>query len=203
MGLSALFGAPGYYANQGGGPPVTIEGQFPTFSAGVLSFTPVATPTDIWQLVGSATKTVRLTRLHIWATDNSAIQTILPINLVKRTTIGTIGSAVQTVVASTIHDLDDVAATAVCNTIGTANYTTVGTVSGTMLRAGLLATWLTPETATDFPTGQGLYWDFGTNNEKCPVIDGVAQMFALNLSGATIVGTLLLHIIATWVENNS
>lgn len=206
MGLQAIFGLPGYTANQGAGPPVTIEGVTPTYSCTVTGFTPVASPTDVWNMFGSTTKTIRVTRMQIWATDSSAVQTTLPIQLVLRSTIGSVGSAALTAIAGIPHDSNDGAATAVVNTIATANYTTLGTLvggAGNALRAGVVATWLTPETATDFPTGYPLLWDFTTNNERAIVLRGATQQIALNLAGATIVGTLKLAIQVTWIENNS
>lgn len=201
MGLPAVFGYSGYYSNQGGGPPVSTEGTKRTYSAGIIGFAPFATaPTDIAQLIGSATTTVRVTRIHIWMTDTSAVQTILPIQLVKRSTATTLGSATATPAAIAPHDSADAAATAVFNTFTVANPTPLGSLVGSVIRAGLLASWLATLTATDFPPGQAILWDFTTNMEKAPVLRGVAQQLALNLNGATIVGTQSMDIAITWTE---
>src|ERR1700686_1958769 len=63
---------------------VNTEGTKPTYSVGVIGFTPVAPPPDFWSLAGSATKTIRLLRLSIsgTATAGSSMDT----QLIKRTT---------------------------------------------------------------------------------------------------------------------
>jgi hypothetical protein len=78
---------------------------------------------------GSATKTIRLTYVKVqgWSTTAG----VMKWKMSRRTTAGTLGSAVLTAIPTQgKNDSGTVAApTAVLSTVGTANYTTVGTLS--------------------------------------------------------------------------
>jgi hypothetical protein len=101
-----------------------------TYRYAGLAFTPVATPTDVIQIQGSATKTLRITRIGIGGVATA--QGNMPVQLVRRSTAGTLGSAVLTAVTAAKTDTSDPAATGVVSTVGTANYTTLGTAVATL-----------------------------------------------------------------------
>jgi hypothetical protein len=185
-------------ASAGAFVPVNTEGLKQTFSASITGFVPVATPTDFFNLCGSATKTIRITRVEISGTTTAAAGAALDLQLIKRSTAGTLGSAVLTPLTAVPHDSNDtVVADAVANTVGTANYTTLGSLVG-VVRAIKFALQLTPQTATDFPEMQSNVLDFSSRNEKALVLRGVAQQIALSMNGGALPAGTLLDINITF-----
>ncbi len=174
--------------------PVATEGTKTSYSAYVTAFTPVATPTDFWNIVGSATKTVRVTRVEL-SGDATAANSV-PTLLIKRSTAGTLGSAALTAVTAVPHDANDAAATAAVSTVGTANYTTVGTIVGnvraTELPLGVVGGLGAPEPP--------IAWHFTTRNSKGIVLRGVAQQLALNWAGVAVPAGTVLIIGVEWTE---
>lgn len=88
---------------------INTEGTKTTYSVGITGFTPAATATDFFNIIGSATKTVRVTRIAIsgMATSGASIA----ISLVKRSAANTSGT--PTTPTPVPHDANDAAATAV------------------------------------------------------------------------------------------
>lgn len=165
---------------------VTTEGSRTTYRYAGLSFAPVATPTDIIEIIGSATKTVRVKRVKLEGAATAAGN--MPASLVRRSAVPTIGSAVRTAITAAKHDSGDAAATAVVSTIGTANFGTVGTTAG-IVAAGLLQ-------MSALATGLGvspLVWDFSTRNDKPLILRGVAESLCINMAGAAIPSGGVIH----------
>jgi len=165
---------------------VSMETLKATYRYGGLSFAPVATPTDIIEIIGSATKTVRIKRVALMGAATAAGN--MPASLVRRSAVPTVGSAVRTAITVGKHDSGDGAATAVVNTIGTANFGTVGTT------AGIVGTGLLQMSA--LATGLGvdpLIWDFSTRNDKALILRGVAESLCINLAGAAVPSGGVIH----------
>lgn len=159
-------------------PAVNSEGAKATYSCGVIAFTPVATPTDFWTLIGSATKVGRLLRLSISGFATAAIS--VDVQLIKRTTANSGGTSAQPIIAQ--HDSNDAAPTCVVNTysVNPTTGTGGGTVRATKLNLGA--------------TGAAgkIEWDFTTRNGKGLVLRGIAQAYVLNWGGVAVpAGTLL------------
>jgi hypothetical protein len=155
------------------------EGSKTTYSVGVVAFTPVATPTDFWQVIGSATKTVRVLRITISGIATSA--TSVDIQLIKRSTASTGGTPTSLTVAP--HDSNDAAVTAAVKTFA-ANPSPLGTSVG-VVRAQKLNLGATGAAGV-------ITWDFTTRNGKGIVLRGVAEQLAMNWNGAAVpAGTLL------------
>jgi hypothetical protein len=156
----------------------TSEHRKPTFRyAG--TFTPVATPTDVLMIQGSATKTLRIKRIALGgvATANGN----MPAQLIRRSTqFTTQGSAVFTAITAGKHDTTDAAATGVVSTIGTANLTSVGTLVANVGQGRLFL----PTTATGTPSP--LVWDFATRQDKPLILRGVLDFLFINLVGAAV-----------------
>jgi hypothetical protein len=151
----------------------------PTYRYAGASLAPVATPTDVIIIRGSATKTV-IVKLVKLAGAATAAGT-MPALLVKRADAGTVGSAVLTAVAAAKHDSGDPAATALISTVGTANYTTVGTTAGNVGTGRLQMTALATGLAA-----VPVIWDFGSREDKGIVLRGVLEHLCVNLGGAAI-----------------
>ncbi len=147
-----------------------------TYRATTAFQTPVATPTDIVTIIGSASKTVKVQRVILHNTQTTA--GINKIFLIKHSTADT-GS---TVVNPTIVPLDsaNAAATAVVNQMTVAN-PTVGAVVGTVV------TSMAQAPAPGATSGGGdvvLYDSKLTGQPIC--LRGVAQELALNFAGAAV-----------------
>lgn len=98
-----------------------------TYTISTTAFTPPATPTDIFAIYGSASKTVRILRITCNST-NSAGASSFPIFVLRRSTANTGGTATTI----TPQPLDTTFAAATCTAKSyTANPTT-GTLVGTI-----------------------------------------------------------------------
>lgn len=147
-----------------------------------LGFTPVATPTDVILIQGSALKTRRIKRVKLGGVATAAGNQ--PAQLIKRTSAPSLGSAVLTAVTAAQQDSGDPAPAADTNavsTVGTANITTPGTAAGTfgVGRVQLAA-------AGSGVAANDLVWDFATRMDKAPVLRGVAQYLCVNLNGIAL-----------------
>lgn len=170
---------------------ITNESGKATYAAVVTGFTPVATPTDFWQITGSATKTVRVQRLEVYgvATAANAVLT----HLVKRTTTSTGGT--PTAATLTKHDTNDPTATAVVNTFA-ANPSPLGTSAGD-IRAALLALSVAGGSQTIQP---GFVADMAYSGGRAAVLRGVAESLNLNWGGAAVPAGTLLTIVCEFTE---
>jgi hypothetical protein len=179
---------------------VSIEGGAYTYTACFTAFAPVAAPTDIIQLVGAAGKLVHVTRVRLSGTSTSAVETTKDILGVLRSSLST-GGATATALTAAPHRPSAPKAQAVASSISSANWTTLGTSLGN-IRADkytcALATELTalePSASIDI-----LEWNFGTNNEMCPILENANQQFCINMNAIALVGTLAFDGSITWAE---
>ena len=150
-----------------------------TYRYAGLALAPVATPTDIIIIQGSATKTLIVKRVKLVGAATAAGN--MPAKIERRSTAGTIGSAVLTAVVAAKHDSVDAAATATVSTVGTANYTTVGTTAGIVGTGRLQMTALGTGVAV-----VPLEWDFACRDDKGIYLRGALEFLCVNLNGAAI-----------------
>jgi len=152
----------------------TLDGLKTSYAASIVGLAAANTPTDIFTITGSATKTIRIFRVCFSGTENtSAVRDVL---LIKRSTANSGGtSSAPTIVP---YDSNNAAATATVLTY-TANPSlgaTVGTVRAAKVDVG--ATNLT--SAAD-----QVEWNFGNNPVQAIVLRGTSQVLAINLNGVT------------------
>lgn len=188
--------------NLGGGygpMQVMTEGQKATYTASVTGFSPVASATDILNIFGSSSKTIRITRIEISGTTSAATAAVNDLQVIKRSTAGTLGSAVLTALTAVPHDSASAAASATISTVGTANYTTLGTSVG-ILQARKFTCQLATATATDFPIVPPTIWSFTERSEQGIVLRGATQQLALNWNGGAVPAGCSLDISVTWTE---
>lgn len=180
-------------ALDGNGRPVNapVDGGKATYAFARSTFAIAATPTDVAIVNGSATKTVRITRIEIDALCTAATAAALEVQLVKRTTLNTGGTSTGSP-AGVAYDSTDPAATSsvLCYT---ANPSGLGTSAG-IVRDGKLVPVLSPYTATDFPQHDRLVWDFGNRPDKALVLNNASEGYAINLAGAAIPAGLSMGI---------
>lgn len=152
-----------------------------TYSS-AFNITPAALATDLFQLIGSATTTVSITKISITATQTTGSQVIF--NLIKRSSANTGGTF--STVTMVPNDASDAAATAV-GTIYSANPTTGSGI-------GLIRNFSSFVSPTS--TQSNVYtYDFGDSGKPI-VLSGVAQALVLSLGGVTIAGGAVL----VWIE---
>ncbi len=136
---------------------------------------------DTFVITGSATKTVRVTRVSISATSGAAVD--VDVSVVKRSTADTGGTSTAVTVAP--HDSANAAATATV-----ALYTVVptpGTTVGSAVRVGKL---FAPLATTSAVAATPLIWDFGNGPKQGIVLRGIAQQLAINLGSALTTGSI-------------
>jgi len=163
-----------------------------TYSATATGFTCAAAATDIFRLVGSATKTIRIIAIEVTATTTAGSGFSVNCTVIKRSTANTGG----TEVASTLvpHDSTSAAATATVNhyTANPTLGTTVGAVQSTRFTA-------TNASAAGSPQGYAS-WKFGGLNGQAIVLRGVAEQVSINFGGVTITGPIV-SCSTSWTED--
>jgi hypothetical protein len=168
---------------------VSAEGTKNTYSSASSGVTLAATATDFWELIGSATKTVRVLRITLSGIATAGASP--DILLIVRSTADTSGTASQP--AITPNDANNAAATAVINlysanpTLGVA----VGTIRAHKLNLGVVGAAGTLE------------WKFSDVNDQAIVLRGIAQVLSLNFNGQTVPSGTLIDIECEFVEDQS
>lgn len=165
---------------------VSTEGTKTTFSTASLSVTPAATATDIWTLLGSSTKIVRLLKLIISGLATAAAT--VDIQLIIRSTADSAGTATTPVLVA--NDSNSSAATAVVSlysanpTLGTG----VGTIRARKLNLGAVG-------------AAGLIeWKFSDTNTQAIVLRGTSQQLCVNWNGAAVPAGTSIDIEAEFTE---
>lgn len=162
--------------------------QRPTYAAGASFTFPQTGAGDAACLVGSATKTIRLTKVRVSGTDTTAQSAVM--NLVKRTVASTGGTATQPSIGS--YDSVNGAATAVMNA-----YTIVNTPgAGVTINSGLV-NLLAATTATSV-----LEQTYAPQNflDQQLTLRGVAQSFCVNFPNALSTAAAALNVTFEWTE---
>lgn len=170
-------------------PSISIEGTKNTYSAAATEFAPGAAATDFFVIRGSATKTVRVTRMEISGTATAAGASTVQLN--KYSVFLTGGTPATS--TNVPHDSKNPAATAVVT-----SYTAAPTVGATLVGIvrSIRPTFTTPAGAIpEIP----LVMDFTLRGEQGIVLRGVNDYLAFNFNAATVVG-LTVNADVTWTE---
>jgi hypothetical protein len=168
---------------------VSVDNPAATYSASAVAFVPAAAATDVFVIKGSASKTIKITRVEFAVTTTAGSGGLISAQLIKRSTANTGGTSVTN--TATPHDSNNAAATAVV-THYTANPATVGTAVGTLraIRAEAYNTGIAPTYTI---------WDFGNRPGQAIYLRGVNEFVTLNFGGATITGPIAC-INIEWTE---
>lgn len=170
------------------------------YRASILFTLGVATPTEVVVIQGSATKTCRLTLVRVqgWSTTAG----VMKWKMSRRTTAGTLGSAVLTAIPTQgKNDSGTVAApTLTLSTVGTANYGTVGTLSA-ILDAGVVGFNLAAQINNTIP------WTPVQNAAQAIVLRGTSDWITLDggadAGGDAVPAGGVALITVEWVEDGS
>lgn len=164
--------------------PLPYEPQ--TYSSTVVGLVLAANPTDVFTIIGSASKVVRIHKIRVSGTTTSGSPIKISVNLVKRSTADTAGTSTTPSVVP--HDSDNAAGTAVTRAY-TAN-PTLGTSVG-VIRAQSTSVQAAGMT-------EAIDWDFEHLGQPL-VLRGVAQNLAVNFNGTSITGSVI-SISIEWSE---
>lgn len=168
-------------------PSINSEGTLPTYNAGVVAFTPIATPTDIWK-IAFVTNVVRVTRISISGMATAAAT--VDIQLIRRSTANT-GGTTTTITASK-NDANDGAPSATVMYYSAGANPTTGTSAG-IVRAEKL------NLGAAGAAGK-IVWDFSTRNSKGILLRTAAQELVINWGGAAVPAGTVLDIDVEWTE---
>lgn len=160
-----------------------------TYSASIVGLVAANTATDVFTIYGSATKTVRITKLVLSGQQTTG--GIVTVQVIKRSAANTAGTSSSP--AGTPHDSADAAATATVRAY-TVNPTGLGAAVGSPLRAEKI---FVPATTSLF--AQNLVIDFAARNVKPWTLRGTSEGVCLNLNGTTWTGNTL-NCYVEWVE---
>lgn len=155
------------------------------------TFTLGATPTDIFTIYGSGTKTVQIKKIHLAFTNTLNTNVIVAIQ--KRSSTNTGGTS--TVLTATPFDSADAAATTTVREY-TANPAALGTQVGSGI-CNLLA-FAAALGSTNVGAVNEVLW--GTALSQPIVLRGTSEGLAVNLGGATITGVSQALICVEWTE---
>lgn len=159
-----------------------------TFSASITNLAAAAAATDIFEIIGSATKLVRIKSIQISGSATAAAA--IDINIVKRSTANTVGTS--TAPTAVPHDSNNLAATAALKAY-TVNPTLGASVG--VIRS-IKPTITTPGAAiVNVPN----VFEFGNNGNQNIILRAVTETLAINFNGQTIAGNLF-DINITWTE---
>lgn len=187
-GATALNGLAAKAANA---LPVSLgAGSVSTYMASTSYAAPVATPTDILGIVGSASKTVKILKITV-----SGTQTTAGVNqffLIKRSTADT-GS---TPVAATLIPCDSAnsAATAVVQ-----RYTSTNPSTGSAVGTVLTSSAITPAPGATGVSGNSVLFDAKETGQPI-VLNGIAQELDINFAGAAVPSGMSLAFSVIFTE---
>lgn len=175
-------------ADAAGSLQVNTEGKKATYSI-AETMAPAASATDIVAITGSASKTVRITKVRITGSATAAAAPVFL--LVKRSTANTGGTSTSSTITS--HDSANAAASATA-----LNYSanpTAGSLVGILGRK-LVAV---PAAATPAVWSEGI-WDFSTRNDQAVILRGTSQVFAVNLGAVSPPSGFVGYVEIEWTE---
>jgi hypothetical protein len=167
------------------------DANIATYNVSIEDFHPVALATDILVLTGSATKTVKVTKINISASAPNVGR--VDLYAIKRTSANTGGTISNPPIVK--YDSLNPSATAVVK-LYSANPSTLGTG---ILFAG---------TQYIIPGSQGNTWlpnvpliaEYGTRNNQAITLRGVNESVAISLNGNVIPTGLEMYITIEWTE---
>lgn len=159
-----------------------------TYSATASNFVSAVTATDVFNIIGSATKTIRIHKIRVTGSTTSGSAIKLNIMGIKRSTANTGGTRV--VATNAPHDSLNSAGT---SNVGhyTANPSALGTSVGTVRAShvGITQSGL---------SGESVEWDFADSGQPI-ILRGVTEQFCVNFNSTTVTGALI-SIIVEWSE---
>lgn len=164
----------------------------PTYMAATATFTPAASPTDVFNITGSSTKTVKVLRIIVCGTQTTT-GNVGTISVIKRSTANSGGTAVSATAVPT--DSNFGAATA-----SVRHYTanpTVGTAVGTVWNPRTFIP--SPAAAQSNPIATDMNFQDLLNGTGL-VLNGTAESLSVNMGAALPSGAANFQVTCIWTE---
>ncbi len=157
---------------------VNAEGIKPTFRYAITGITPVATPTDFVVIQGSSTMTGRIKTIRVDGHATAAGK--IPVQLLRRSTAGTLSGATLNAITPMKHGPNDAAATLIVSYVSAANIGTPGTL---VAQGGSRRLFLNTDAAgANLP----VLWEFAHQQDKPILVQGTSDFLCINFAGATL-----------------
>ena len=157
-----------------------------TYAAVATGFVAAASPTDVFTITGSATKTIRINRIIISGTTTSGSPIKITINLIKRSSANTGGTLVNDLEVP----YDSLSPAATANVAHyTANPSALGTSLGTVRS--------TTTSIQQSGLAEIIIWDF--KDERPLILRGTSEILTVNFGGTTVTGPIF-SITVEWAE---
>lgn len=158
-----------------------LDGSKNSYSFGILGLVPATTPTDIFAIGGSASKTIRVVRLVVSALQTTAGS--IDVQVIKRSGGTQAAGTAQTWVFNDTNNSP--APTALLYTY-TSNPGTLGTALGVVAAAKLFV-----PAATSVAPPDKLILDYGIRPSQAQVLRGATQFLCVSLNSVTLTGGLV------------
>ena len=199
---SAPAQSPGVNSNLASVWSIPLDSTKRTYSVAMSNLVVASSPTTYWQICGSATSTVRVTRVSIAGRQTTAASA--DFQLIKTSTAATGGTIASgqpfagAAIVGNAYDTNSAAGTALVTawtanpTVGTPIVTSAGWLwSGQIFLGNLSTTASTP----------GINIDFGNHPGSAVVLRGAAQCLAISSAVGTGPGSgNLMNITIEWTE---
>lgn len=167
---------------------VPLDGQKSTYNA-TSTFVAASTATDIFTISGSSSKTIRILRVGISATQTTS--SIINVNLLKRSTANSGGTS--TTLTAVPNDSNNISATATVRSY-TANPASLGSSVGNIRNIKL--TIPVPAIGGNDSSQGELVENFGNHPGQALVLRGTGETFSINLNSTTVTG----NSFSIWLE---
>lgn len=177
----------------GGANKSNNDGELATYSATAVGLVPASSATDLSCLIGSATKTVKVTRVVVSGTAGTLVNG--QVLLMKHAVAPTAGTPVIGATAPvTVSNLSTQSAATAVPTAWTTNPTLndMGTISARSITFPTTSSTVTANTSADFSYG-------GRGGSRAPVLRGVAQYLCVHLNGVSV-SSGLISVHFEWTE---
>lgn len=187
------------------GQPAAIAGSYgtvapkpsisATYAASTAIFTPATSATDIWQIYGSGTKTIKILKIFLMAGKATSGASLTDFYLLKRSTANSSGTSVS----ATAIPLDsaNAAATATVKHY-TANPTT-GSLVGQVFEATQLNAAAGSGNSGMIEGMSRIFFDADKFGQPI-VLRGTAEGVVINLNGSTIGNSATVSVTVVWRE---
>jgi hypothetical protein len=168
------------------------DGWKATYAYCLFQALPYAVPTDLITLQGSATKTIRVTRVALSGVATAA--GVMQYQIIKRTAANTAGTSSSQSAAIVSYDSTSAAATAVVSL-----YTVIptGLGAGRTLQGGRL---YFPPLATPISNEPLARVEWGIRPAQALVLRGTTEWLAINFNGSAVPSGALVDVVIEWTE---
>ena len=161
-----------------------------TYVAASGTFSPPATPTDMFVIVGSDTKVVKILKITLWATQTTAGSNTFYLKRYSTANTGGTSSAITTVTLDTTNEAPS----------ATVKRYSANPTLGTLVGSLEIVRAYTP-TASASTLQPIIVWDYDTGSQGQPItLRGVSEQISVNFNGAALPAGLSISCFIKFTE---